>query len=190
MVLRTRMGLAFRLRFAIEALAGHGDKAPWAIAWARPVGYGRAAMDMTPDRTTTSRSAAALAFGVAGVVAAAAHVLTTNPDSVRLWRETVPLGLLVGGMLGAAFRPMGWRAGALLALVALPLFAFIYGVAEVAMMTSRGEIEGPEVWPDVLLLWMAIVLYQAGVSGVVAVIGGGLAGAWLERRGRQSESGQ
>lgn len=128
------------------------------------------------------RRQAALAFALVGLLAGSAHVLSSEPESLRLWREVLPLACIVGAVLGALFRPSGWRAGALLALLAIPGFALAYALAETAMMASRGELAGLADWPASVVHWTGVVLRQALVGAVVAALAGVLAGRWLGQR--------
>ncbi len=125
---------------------------------------------------------AALAFGLAGLVAGGAHVIATDAGNVRLWREVLPLAGVIGALLGAVLRPAGWRRGALTALLAVPAFAVLYAVAETAMMAGRGEISGLAGWADGVIHWTGVVLGKATVGVGAAVLAGAVAGAWVNRK--------
>ena len=126
---------------------------------------------MRPRRLT-----AAAAFAAAGLIAAAAHVLLTDPQSLRLWRETLPLAAGVGAALGALVRPAGWRQGAALALLAIPAFALAYATAETAMAATRREVTTLADWPASIVRWTGTVLQKALAAGGVAVVAGAVAG--------------
>ena len=71
--------------------------------------------------------------------------------------------------------------GGLAAFIAIPLFAIGYGVAETLMAFVRDEIGGFADWPSSIFYWTGVVLGKAAVGGVVAIIGGGLAGGLLRQ---------
>lgn len=121
------------------------------------------------------------AFAAAGLVAGAAHVLWTDADSLRLWREVLPLAGLIGATVGAIFRPAGWRRGALAALLAAPAFALAYAVAEASMMAGRGEVSGLGGWLSGVADWTAIVLARSAAGASVAIAAGAAAGWRLGR---------
>lgn len=131
----------------------------------------------------TSRRRAAGGFAVVGLFAGGAHVLGADPADMRLWREVLPLAVLLGALLGAAFRPVGWRQGAVLALVAVPAFALAYALAETAMMAGRGELAGIGDGAAATAHWIGVVMRQALIGGGVAVVAGAAVGAWLGRSG-------
>ncbi|MEQ8654477.1 MAG: hypothetical protein RIC87_18560 [Kiloniellales bacterium] len=128
-----------------------------------------------------SRRRAALAFALVGLLAGAAHVLASEGDSLRLWREVLPLACLIGALLGLVFRPAGWRKGALVAFLAIPAFAFAYALAETVMLANRGALSGLADWPATVLHWLGVVLAKSALGGVVATLAGALAGYWLRR---------
>lgn len=129
-----------------------------------------------------SRWRAAVLFGGVGLIAGAAHVLVSDMDNVRLWREVLPLAGFVGGGLGGLFRPIGWRRGALAGLQALLAFATAYAIAETAIQASQNEIAGVAGWISSVAIWVVVVLSKAAVGGIVAIIASGALGLWLERR--------
>lgn len=134
-----------------------------------------------------SRRRAAGAFAVVGLLAGAAHVLATEAGDLRLWREVAPLAVLLGALLGAAFRPVGWRQGAALALIAIPAFALAYALAETAMTAGRGELSGVGDGAAAAAHWIGVVMRQAAIGGVAAALAGAAGGAWLGRSGRGSD---
>ncbi len=141
-------------------------------------------MRKRPSRRRPSRRRAAAAFAVVGLLAGAAHVLATEPGSLRLWREVLPLAALIGAALGALVRPVGWGRGALVALLAAPAFAVAYAIAEAAMMASRGDIVGVGEWLAAVGHWTVVVLGKAAIGAAAAMAGGAAAGRWLGRRSR------
>lgn len=134
-----------------------------------------------------SRRRAAAAFAAVGLLAAAAHVLTTEPESMRLWRETLPLAALIGALAGAVLRPADWRRGALIGLLAAPAFALAYALAESAMMAGRGEIAGAGEWLAAVWRWFVVVIRQAAVGALAAALGGAVAGHWLGGRAANAD---
>ncbi len=127
--------------------------------------------------------AAALFAGV-GMIAGAAHVLMDDAENLRLWREVLPLAALVGSVLGAIFRPNGWRKGALAALLAVFAFAIAYGVAETAILASRNEVTGLAGWTASIFHWIGVVLSKAAIGGLTTTLAGSVGGFWLRRRVR------
>lgn len=125
--------------------------------------------------------AAALFAGV-GLMAGAAHVLASDAENPRLWREVLPLSALTGGALGAIFRPLGWRQGALAALLAVFAFAIAYSVAETAILGTQNEVTGFTGWTGSIFHWMGIVLSKAALGGSFATVAGGAGGFWLRHR--------
>jgi hypothetical protein len=117
------------------------------------------------------RGRAALAFGAAGLLAGAFHVLAETEGALRDWRQTVPLAAAVGAALGAGFPPRGHGAvhGALLAAAGLAGFAGLFAIGH-ALISGGG-------WGA---LWRALAV-AAGPTGLAAVALGALAG-WLARR--------
>lgn len=126
-----------------------------------------------------SRRRASAAYATVGLLAGAAHVLASDGDSIRLWREVLPLAGIVGALLGAFMRPVGWLRGALVAMLAVPGFALLYAFAETAMMAGRGEVSTPADWVMGVAHWAGVVLAQAAAGGVVAALAGAAAGGWL-----------
>jgi len=127
------------------------------------------------------RLAAAL-FASVGLMAATAHVLASEAENLRLWREVLPLAALVSAVLGAVFRPIGWLRGALTACVAVFVFAIAYSIAETAILASRNEIAGFSEWAASIFYWMGVVLSKAAIGGSVATLAGGASGFWLGHR--------
>ncbi|GAB5467446.1 MAG: hypothetical protein Kilf2KO_04760 [Rhodospirillales bacterium] len=136
---------------------------------------------MTRTVSSPSRRRAALGFALVGLLAGGAHVLASEADSLRLWREVLPLACLVGAILGVLFRPARWLSGALVALLAVFGFALAYAVAETAILAGRGEIAGLGAWPASIFHWIGVVLAQSALGGAVAVLAGALAGVWIGR---------
>lgn len=130
-----------------------------------------------------SRHRAALAFAIVGLLAGAAHVLGRDADSMRLWRETLPLVGLAGACLGMCLRPAGWLRGALVGAVGAPIAAIGYAIVETAMMSTRGEITDVADVVGALLHWSSVVLGQAGPGGAMAALAGAVAG-WRLLKGR------
>lgn len=133
------------------------------------------------SRSRLTRTRAAALFGGVGLIAGAAHVLMDDAENLRLWREVLPLAVLVGGALGAIFRPIGWCKGALAALLAVFAFAIAYSVAETAILASRNEVTGLAGWTASIFRWIGVVLSKAAIGGSVATLAGGVGGYWLHR---------
>jgi|GEM_PF-1831780 hypothetical protein len=134
------------------------------------------------SKSRPSRLRAAALFASVGLIAGTAHVLTSDAENLRLWREVLPLAALVGGVLGAVFRPLGWRKGAHAALLAVFAFSIAYGVAETAILASRNEVSGLAGWTVSIFHWMGVVLSKAAIGAVTATLAGGFVGFWLHRR--------
>jgi len=128
-----------------------------------------------------SRRRAAAAFAAVGLAAGAVHVIAADAGDPRLWRETLPLAGVVGALLGAAVRPTGWFAGLLTAILAVPVFAFAYAVAETAIAASRGDVAGLAGWSASISHWTEQVLAQATVGAAAAILASAAAGFWLGR---------
>ncbi len=153
--------------------------------WHQQGGHGLDPQIGTVSMAFSSRRRAAFAFGLVGLLAGAAHVIASDSESLRLWREVLPLACVVGAVLGAVLRPPGWRRGASLALLAVFVFALAYAIAETAMMASRNEIEQLVDWPASILHWTGVVLAKSAVGALVAILSGAAAGHWLGRHGRR-----
>ncbi len=128
-----------------------------------------------------SRRQAAIMFAAVGVAAATVHVLWHDAGNLRLWREALPLAALVGALLGAVFRPCGWRVGGLVALAAIPIVALGYGTAETAILAGRGTITGAVGWIESIVFWVGVVLAKVAIGGITAILAGAAAGRWLGR---------
>lgn len=132
----------------------------------------------------TDAARGALALALAGMGAAAAHVLVETPGEARDWRQTLPLAALVGAVLGRfglaprlrAGRGRAARAaGAALAAGGLAAFAAVFAGGHVAIETARGAEAG---WAESLARAVAAV---AGPGGLAALAFAALAG-WLAGR--------
>lgn len=132
-----------------------------------------------------SRGLAAAIFASVGLIAGAAHVGFNEADNIRLWREVLPLAGIVGACLGAAFRPTRWLSAALTALLAILAFAMVYGIAETAILASRGEISGVYGWAVSSIYWAGEVLSKAAFGGIVAILAGAMSSRWLNWRARK-----
>lgn len=132
--------------------------------------------------STPSRKLAAALFASVGFMAATAHVLASDAENLRLWREVLPLAALVGAVLGALFRPAGWLQGALTACVAVFVFAIAYSVAETVIYDGQNEIARFSGWAASIFYWMGVVLSEAAIGGIVATLAGGSGGFWLRRQ--------
>lgn len=127
-----------------------------------------------------SRRRAALAFALVGVFAGAAHVLFRDADSLRLWRETLPLTGLAGACLGAWLRPAGWMRGAFVGGIGAPIAAIGYAIVETIMMAARGEIADIGDAVTAILHWTSVVFGQAALGAIVAGLVGAVAGWRLQ----------
>lgn len=131
-----------------------------------------------------------MAFAIVGLLAGAAHVLGRDADSLRLWRETLPLACLAGAVLGLCLRPTGWLRGALAGVVGAPIAAIGYAIAETAMMSTRGEVTGVGDIAAALLYWTGLVLGQAALGAAVAAVAGAVAGWRLLKAHKASNERQ
>ena len=129
-----------------------------------------------------TRGITAIVFGVVGLIAGFAHVASIDMNNMRLMREVLPLGFIVGLIVGWLFKPRSVAMGSIAAFIAIPLFAIGYGVAETLMAFVREEIASLAEWPASIIYWTGNVLGKAAVGGVVAIIVGGAAGALLGGR--------
>lgn len=137
------------------------------------------------SRSRPSRRLAAAAFAGVGLSAGAAHVLVSDSESLRLWREALPLAGLTGALLGAVFRPNDWLSGASTSFLALPAFSVSYGLAETAIIATQNEITGLASWIASIAYWAGEVLAQAAIGGAIAILAGATAGLWLGRHSRR-----
>ena len=126
------------------------------------------------------RRRAALAFGAAGALAAAVHVLTETPGELRDWRQTLPLATLVGAALGAALRPVGWRAGLAAGFGGLVAFMAAFALGHGMIAAAQGGAFVNQAL-QALGRMLAVVL---GPTGLATAALAAAAGAALRRSGR------
>jgi hypothetical protein len=124
------------------------------------------------------RGRAAGLFALAGLAAAAVHVLTETPGELRDWRQTAPLAAALGAGLGAAARPATARAGALAAVVAGLAFAAVFAAGH-GMIERDAAAVGPA--------FVRALGALGGPVGLGAVVFGAAAG-WAAGRGGPSSA--
>lgn len=129
-------------------------------------------------RSKISRIRCGLIFAVAGLTAGAVHIVEVAPESLRLWREVLPLTGVVGFILGAVVRPFGVRAGAITGVVALMIFALTYSLSETIVQAFQGKLLDATSWVNSIIEWTGIVISKMSIAAFAAILCG-VIGGWL-----------
>ena len=129
-------------------------------------------------RSKISRIRCGLIFAVAGLTAGAVHIVEVAPESLRLWREVLPLTGVVGFILGAVVRPSGVRAGAITGVAAVMIFALTYSLSETIVQAFQGKLLDATSWVTSIIEWTGIVISKMSIAAFAAILCG-VIGGWL-----------